>query len=42
MLIGIKLADDIDFDYLVKHSEGYSGADIASVNIIFITLLIVL
>ena len=27
----IKLGDDIDWDILVKRSEGYSGADISNV-----------
>jgi ATP-dependent 26S proteasome regulatory subunit len=27
----IKIADGIDFDHLVEHTNGYSGADIATV-----------
>jgi ATP-dependent 26S proteasome regulatory subunit len=30
--IGIKLDDNVDFEHLVKNTEGYSGADIASVR----------
>jgi len=30
-LKGIKLSENVDFDSLVKSTEGYSGADIASV-----------
>jgi len=30
-LKGIKLSEDVNFEHLVKMSEGYSGADIASV-----------
>jgi len=32
-LKGIKLSEDVNFEHLVKMSEGYSGADIASVRI---------
>ncbi len=27
----IPLSDNVDFDYLVKSTEGYSGADISTV-----------
>jgi len=31
-LKSVKLSNDIDWDYLVKNSEGYSGADICNVK----------
>lgn len=34
---GLKLSDDIDYDYLVSKTDGYSGADIANVSSIEFT-----
>lgn len=39
-LRGVKLSNDIDWEYLVKNSDGYSGADISNVLIYFIFILL--
>jgi len=31
----IKIDENVDFDYLVKNTEGYSGADISTVKNLF-------